>query len=335
MRLHGIHYDVGTETIEGSTTRPKLAVEEIERDIGDIAHGLHANAVRITGGDVGRLAAAGKVATREGLEVWLSPMIPNADPAATLALIVETAHAAEDLRRKGQARVVVVVGCELSVFMSGILPGATHVERFTLLSDPSRLVAEVTAAGIDPQASFAAFLGEAINSVRPLFHGQLTYAAGLWEEVDWSRFDMVGVDAYRDAANRDIYADRLRSLSGSRPVVITETGCATYRGAADAGGLAWTAVDRSAQPRRLRDGIKRDESGQATELAAVLDLAELNSVDGALIYTYIAPSYPSSLDPAQDLDAASFALVRSWPDGRTEPKIAYGAVAERYAKISP
>src|SRR5438128_1323229 len=139
VRVHGIHYDVGTETIEGSLTRPTLTVAQLEHDLEDISRGLHANAVRITGGDVARLASAGEVAARQGLDVWLSPMIPNADQSTTLNRIAETARAAEDLRRDGQTTVL-VIGCELSVFMSGILPGATHAERLALLSDSTRLV---------------------------------------------------------------------------------------------------------------------------------------------------------------------------------------------------
>ena len=331
MHLRGIHYDVGTETLDGSLTRPTLTDAEIERDIDDIAGGLRASAIRITGGEVGRLASAGEVAVRRGLEVWLSPMFPNADASTTLARVAETAQVAEELRGHGHA-VVVVVGCELSVFMAGILPGATHGDRLTLLSDPARLVAEVTAAGIDPQATFDGFLRQAVGTVRSFFRGQVAYAAGMWEEVDWTRFDIVGVDAYRDAGTRDGYAPRLRGLSQhGKPVVVTETGCATYTGAADAGGLAWTAVDRSATPRRLREGIVRDEDGQARELDALLQLIDASGADGAFVYTYIAPSYPSSADPVNDLDTASFALVRSWPDGRTEPKAAYRAVAARYA----
>jgi hypothetical protein len=80
MRLRGIHYDVGIPTIEGAFTRPTLTLYEIERDIKDIANGLHANAIRITGNDVARLASAGEVAARHGLDIWLSPMLPNADP---------------------------------------------------------------------------------------------------------------------------------------------------------------------------------------------------------------------------------------------------------------
>ena len=330
MRLRGIHYDIGTLTIEGASTRPTLTVDEIERDIDDIANGLHANAIRITGEDVARLASASTVAARYGLEVWLSPMIPNADPSTTLTQIAETARAAEEVRQTEQTSVL-VVGCELSVFMAGILPGATHAERFALLSDATRLVAEVTARGLDPQQPFAAFLRTAVDTARSAFHGRVTYASGMWETVDWSCFDIIGVDAYRDASNRAAYPDTLRTLSRrGQPVVITEFGCATYRGAADAGGLAWTAVERGAEPRRLRDGIVRDEGAQAQELAELLATAESSGIDGAFIYTYVAPSYPSSLENAKDLDAASYALVRSWPDGRAEPKAAYHTVAHIY-----
>ena len=110
--------------------------------------------------------------------------------------------------------------------------------------------------------------------------------------------------------------------------------CATYRGAADAGGLAWTAVERDAEPRRLRDGIVRDETAQVQELAGLLATAESSGMDGAFIYTYVMPSYPASPESAQDLDAASYALVRSWPDGRTEPKAAYHIVADSYDRRS-
>jgi hypothetical protein len=333
VRLRGIHYDVGTSTIEGALTRPTLMLDEIEHDIGDIAHGLHANAIRITGSDVARLAAAGEVAARHGLEVWLSPMLPNADSSTTLSQVAKAARVAEDLRRTGQTSVL-VIGCELSVFMSGILPGATHADRMALLSDPTRLVAEVAASGLDPQTAFAIFLHAAADMARSTFHGQVTYASGMWETVDWSLFDIVGVDAYRDAGNRATYPETLRALARHhRPVVITEFGCATYRGAADAGGLAWTAMERGAEP-RLRDGIVRDETAQAQELADLLATAEASGIDGSFIYTYSMPSYPSSLERVRNLDAASYALVRSWPAGRTEPKAAYDTIAQIYSRPS-
>lgn len=84
--------------------------------------------------------------------------------------------------------------------------------------------------------------------------------------------------------------------------------------------------------RRFPDsGIVRDEAGQAAELGAVLDLVEYSGIDGAFVYTYVAPSYPSSREAALDLDAASYALVGSWPDGSTERRAESGVVADRFA----
>ena len=77
-----------------------------------------------------------------------------------------------------------------------------------------------------------------------MFKGTVTYASVPLETVDWGRFDVVAVDLYRDARIRDHFSDLLRRFFvHGRPVVITEFGCCTYRGAADAGGTGWAIVD--------------------------------------------------------------------------------------------
>jgi hypothetical protein len=55
-----------------------------------------------------------------------------------------------------------------------------------------------------------AFLAEAAEAARGQFGGPLSYASGTWEPVDWSRFDIVGVDAYRDARNTGSFRADLR-----------------------------------------------------------------------------------------------------------------------------
>jgi hypothetical protein len=55
MRLYGIHYDVGTHTVEGGTTRETLPREVCEREMRAIARDLHATAVRSGGHDPERL----------------------------------------------------------------------------------------------------------------------------------------------------------------------------------------------------------------------------------------------------------------------------------------
>ena len=202
--------------------------------------------------------------------------------------------------------------------MAGILPGATHADRLELLSDAERLQTEVIAHGDDPQERFDAVLLDAMRVARARFGGDITYAAGAWETVDWSEFDIVGIDAYRDAENRPGYVDWLRSFAEhGHPVVVTEFGCATYRGAGDRGGMAWTAVDRSEEPNRLAEGIIRDEATQAAEIDDQLDAIEAAGVDGAFLYTYFAPA----TRPARTRPSTS-----TWPRTRSS---AAGPMAAR------
>jgi hypothetical protein len=37
----------------------------------------------------------------------------------------------------------------------------------------------------------------------------VTYASLIWEAVDWSLFDLIGVDPYRDARIKDRYSKML------------------------------------------------------------------------------------------------------------------------------
>src|SRR5262245_56897669 len=122
MQLRGIHYDVGIDTLAGGLTRPTLSEDRAASDMDAIARDLHANAVRLSGRDVDRLAMVGRLATERGLDVWLSPQLVNGAADATMALIGDAADAAERLRGRGHS-VVLVVGCELSLFLAGLIPG--------------------------------------------------------------------------------------------------------------------------------------------------------------------------------------------------------------------
>ncbi len=330
MRVRGIHYDVGIDTVDGKVTRPELPGDQMATELDLIAHQLHANAVRISGRDAGRMALAAKLAADCGLEVWLSPFLANGTREDTLALLRESAASGEHLRREG-VPVTLIVGLEMSGFLKGIIPGETVLERLSLLSDPTRLISAVMALGQDPQETMANFLGEAVDTARSQFGGTVTYGAGLWEQIDWGLFDVVGVDAYRDAQNRAGFDAHLKAyLAYGKPVVVTEFGCATFRGAAAQGSMAWTVAERGTTPTRLKAGTVRDESEQARELIDLLRTFDAAGVDGSFIYTLIAPSYPSNADPDLDLDVASYSLVRTWDNGRTELKPSFQAVASYY-----
>jgi hypothetical protein len=81
------------------------------------------------------------------------------------------------------------------------------------------------------------------------------------ETVEWSRFDFVGMDLYRGAELKDRFTDVLhRYFAFERPVAITEFGCCTYQGPADAGGrgfaiLGISAPGQDSTPPRLNKWI--------------------------------------------------------------------------------
>ncbi|MGZ4666351.1 MAG: hypothetical protein ACXV5Q_15300 [Frankiaceae bacterium] len=173
MRI-GIHYDTGFFPA-GRSSREVFDPEQAAFDINAIAHDLHCDAVRVSGGDLARLSAAAEFAAAAGLEVWFSPMPCELDTNQMLAFFGECAGRAAALRRSSAREVVLVLGCEVSVFGRGFLPGADAYARLRELSAPSpELVAEYPAL----LARLNAFLSSAAGRARARFAGPVTYAAG-------------------------------------------------------------------------------------------------------------------------------------------------------------
>lgn len=75
------------------------------------------------------------------------------------------------------------------------------------------------------------------------YKGRVTYASGIWEDVDWSLFDIVGVDYYRDRQTAEDYVNGIqRYARHGKPVVVMEVGCCAYRGAARMGSAGHTVL---------------------------------------------------------------------------------------------
>ena len=289
------------------------------------------------------------------LEVWLSPELWDHSPDETLAYIASAAERAEELRRVRPGQLVLSVGSESTLFMSDIIEGNSVFER---MEHPS-FWEHIRSGAHNPPLN--AFLAEANERVREVFRGSVTYASAPLETVDWSRFDFVSVDLYREARIRDGFADILRRyFVHDRPVAVTELGCCTYRGAADAGGQGFAILDfvsgRDSTPPRLKGEYVRDESEQARELSDVIRIFDDAGVDATFVMTFVAPLNPCSDDPMFDLDMASYSLVKSYggrlgplggahpdapwerrrlgtvyPDMPWEPKASFRAVADAYA----
>lgn len=332
MRGKGINYDTGF--LPGNhDSRPDFDPAVVAAEMRIIARELGCTAVRVSGSKPERISIAAQAAAAEGLEVWFAPFPPELTAAELLELFRDRADRAEHLRRAG-ASVVLVAGCELSLFNPGFLPGTNSYDRIARLGKPSpRLYASF--ARLPKRLN--AFLGEAADTVRGRFGGPVTYASGTWEPVDWSRFDIVSVDAYRDAKNAGSFrADLRKQLGHGKPVVATEYGCCPYAGAADRGGLGWDIADYDdGGVPRLRGEYQRDESEQVRYLQELNQIFAEEGVDLAFWFTFAGYHQPTSPDPRQDADLASYGLVTMLAEGPGSgyrglgwrPRLAFAAMA--------
>jgi hypothetical protein len=335
MHRRGINYDVGIE-FGTHPSRPVFDRDIVARELAIIQGDLHCNAVRIAGTDPDRLRIAARYALDLGLEVWLSPMLIDAGPRQTVDYIVECARVAESLRRHRDA-VVLVVGCELTLFMNGIIAGDTFFKR---IRNPMTLVRLKLLKTHNKPLN--AFLAHACAVVREVFTGPITYASLPIESVVWEPFDLIGIDYYRAARNRATYGQSLKPLlTLAKPVVVTEVGLCAYRGAENKGARGFAIVDPKSDRRLDRDYI-RDEPLQARELTDMLTILDATGIDGAFVFTFVTPTLPHSPLPRHDLDLAGFGLVTTYPDhnGTTypdlpwEPKQSFHAVADLYQHLS-
>ncbi|HET6740275.1 MAG TPA: hypothetical protein VFH76_15125, partial [Kribbella sp.] len=297
-----------------------------------IADRLHAPAVRIVGDNLDRMALATEAALAAGLDVWFSPMPIDLEPAEFIACLADGAARAETLRKaSASGEVVMVLGCELSLFCKGFVPGETSQERIAAMSDPATWTdpAKVTAL----QAGFARWAGvqeELAAAAREVFTGRITYAAGMWEDVNWDLFDIVAVDAYRDVQNAAAFSEQLAARSKwGKPVVATEFGCCAYRGAADRGGSGWSIVDTSVDPPVVTGSHERREEEQVEYLIDLVEEFDRINLAAAFWFSFAGFELPHRPDdPEHDLDLAAYGLVAVDDDGNWQPKQVFGKLAE-------
>jgi hypothetical protein len=344
----GIHYDTGT-TFRGpgyaiSTRRADLNLSQVRRELQIIRDDLHANAVRVGGSDVARMTATTEIALGLGLEVWFSPAFFEYQAPETTSRLVAAARAVSALEQTHAGRVIFVAGSELTLFMPDLTPGKSITLRLAALkADPSLL----------HNGKLNEYLAGLAAALRGAFAGPLIYASLAFEQVDWSPFDYVGVDHYREARTKDRYVEMLRPcLSSGKPVIVTEFGMRTFRGAESSGALGFGVTDttrlylhtrpvigRFFRP-RLNGIYERDEAMQARELAETLDELEHAGVAGALLSTFATPEALTDDDPRYDLDMDSMSIVASLPGGRHgtaypdmpwETKESFSVVARHFA----
>lgn len=332
----GILYDVGTRVDDDITTRPDSHRAFLQGEIETLRDDLHCSTVAIFGGSLDRLIEGATAVVETGLNVRVQPRLVDATTEEMLQQVADVANAVEPLRDSG-VDVIFDVGCELTLLGSGIIPGATFAERFATLMDH---LDELPAYN----EQLNTVLDQAVAGARESFGGRITYGSGSWETVDWSRFDIVGVDLYRDTTNADDYANLLQSYTQyGKPVWITEFGCCCYEGAEDKGGTGFDIVDWTATPPEIPEAYTRSEAVQASYILDLLDLHQQHGINGSFIYQFIEPALTHDPnDPHHDLDMASYGVVKTYPAGTAnayeesgywEPKEAFAAIGERYGAL--
>ena len=298
-----------------------------------IASELRCTAVRITGGEPERLSVAGELAAAAGLEVWFSPFPCELTTAQLAPLFADCADRAEHLRRAG-ARVVLVTGCELTLFAAGFLPGDDVYQRIAGLQSPGP---ELYASFGAMPARLNGFLAETAAAARERFGGPLTYASGMWEPVDWQPFDIAATDAYRDATNAERFRAELSKQGGpasrwSLPSSAAAATRARVTAAVPAGRLSsrtptrrgWTATTHATKPSR---------SGTCRNCTRSSVRKEWTWRSGSRSRATAWCTAPGS--PRQDLDLASYGVVKMLEAGPPagyrglgwEPKAAFEALA--------
>jgi hypothetical protein len=284
----------------------------------------------LIGGDTERHIGAARCALETGLDVYIRPYFPDRPRPEMLAHLAATATAAEELRALYPGRVTLLVGSEFSLTSRGMIPGPRLYVRLQVLVRPRlrRLFDRRITRRLN------ALLAEALTTARRSFHGPITYAAGGWEKVDWSGFDLIGINLYRSGAHPAAYEERLRTLlhEAGKPVVITEFGCGAHLGADQRGPGSFRIVQWFAEEPHVKPGHVRDENTQARYLAELIDLYAAHGIHGCFVFTFFMPDFPHSADPRRDLDMAGFGVVKVDPDAvwTWEPKEAFHEVARRY-----
>ena len=351
-KYRGVVYDVGLNFAKvhdmGLNAPDGLGVPppdpaQVEYEMRTIKNVLHANAVRIEGERIDRLVMASRLAHKQGLTVFFNPWMTNANAEELRPYYAEAAKEAEKLRKEG-VDIVFVAGCEYPWFQKGLVPGDTVVERIAAAF--AGTTPEKAKEGMDQYwKKLNNILRSFVDVIRPEFKGPVTYAGTTFEAIDWSMFDIVGIDHYRGAESAEEYVEKFNSYKvHNKPIICMEVGSCTYVGAAKAGGggfLLFEGVNPDGSG-RFKDGVvpTRSEREQADYIETQVKLLANNGAAGIFVFEFNAPFYTHG-EGAKDLDLVAFSLIKTYPkdDPRSKamppwaPKESFHRVASLFAQM--
>jgi len=214
--------------------------------------------------------------------------------------IVEFSSIAERLRQESNS-VTLVIGNELTIDTSGIYEGQTYDER----------IKEIPQRMHDKQYhdKLNLHLRAILQGVRTHFNGEVTYAAGDWEDVDWREFDVVGSNEYYASEwyTKAEWVEKLARLrKWGKPVFITETGSASFAGCGRWGAGTWRYVDQA-----------YSEEEQAENIQKSVELCADASMTGMFLFSLI--------HEAVSRKELSFGVMSYNPNGTHRRKLGFYA----------
>lgn len=326
----GINYDTGFEPYgPENSSRKAFDTKVVRREMQIIADDLHCTHVRITGSDPNRILIAARHAIEAGIIVWFSAFPCNLSSDELLQYLVDCAGKAEEIRRIS-GDTVFVLGCELSLFNSGFLPCGHLLERSQTFTEFEKWQPAM-------EEKLKEFFVKAVPEVRLYFNGNITYAAGEWEEIDWSIFDIVSVDLYRAQHNQMNYEQQLKTyIAHNKPVAITEFGCCALSGAAALGGNAtFTVLSLLGDALVVNGGWQYSEEEQVIYLKELFGVFRASKVTFAFWFTFADYEKLYSNIAKHNLDMASYGLVqmlghagKTYSDMQWEPRKAFRAMSQ-------
>lgn len=318
MKFKGVNYNAGIDYNQCGEDK-EINIKKFLLDLKWIKR-MNCNSIRLYGSHNGKLLRYSKLALKNGFIVWASPRYIGKNKDETLRLLLDFSKQLEKMRHSDN--VFLIIGNEFTIDMWGLVVGNTQMQRAMNYKDAKSDVLN-------------RILSKFIPEIRNIFGGKITYAALITENIDYSLFDYIGLNYYWYYGNMFNYVSRLKNLSKEyhKKIIVTEFGTCCYKFASILDGAAYYPIQELKLHEKpiLNRLIIRDEKEQVKYLRRCFKKFEKADVEGTFIFDF-AEKWKTFIPNKKCMDLASFGIMRQYPDGRIEPKLAFNYVKEYYNK---
>jgi hypothetical protein len=217
----GVNYNVGISLWRNIYRSPED--EEMKEDLTVTHNELKCEVIRIFGDNEEKMLKCGEMAFEVGFKkVLLNPMYIELPINQTAKRIIDFAKKTQIASEKINRYFILVIDNEASVNSKGIYDSPTRNQRIAEVSQHK--------GQSEYRIRLNNYLRQVASETKQIYKGDISYAAGSWEEVDWANipFDVISINHYFDGIHTDGYLKKIGDLQKVKKVIITEFGCAAY-----------------------------------------------------------------------------------------------------------